>query len=323
MKRIDKLTKEQEAQFPEFIKKWTDIGLCTQPAARLKAEHGIRLAYAAANLKAPLKIVWTTSPLAQGLTRCIVNQMKDKTDKGVRASVRASVWDSVGDSVGAHVGASVGASVWDSVRASVWDSGYGQHDASWIAFYDFFRRVLLLEKQTDKLAGLAEITESAGWYLPHQHICLISERHRRLCRNYRGQLHSHDGMALQYPDGWGIWAWNGVRVNEQIILKPETLMPEQIAKEQNAQVRQVMVERIGIERVCRMFKAKVIDEKDTYQLLALDLGDGRIRPYLKMINPSIGCYHIEGVHPNCKTVQQAINWRSGDEKVNWQPDVLT
>ena len=336
---ITKLTKAQISRFPEFIKKWTDIGLCTLPADRLRAEHGIRLAYETAKLKAPLKIVWTTSPLAQGLTRAIVLDAKGKVGKGVRDSVRdsvgdsvrdsvrdrvgASVWDSVRDSVRdsvwANVGDSVGASVRDSVRDSVgdsvWtsvgDSGYGQHDASWIAFYDFFRKVCLLESRTEELNGLTEITESAGWYLPHEHICWITERHRRVCRNSRGQLHSHDGMAVEYPDGWGVWAWNGVRVTEQIILTPNTLTPEQIAKETNAQVRQIIVERIGIERVCQLFNARSIDKHGDYELLVLDLGDGRKRPYLKMRNPSIGVWHVEGVAPNVKTVQEALNFRNG------------
>ena len=29
-KRIEALTKEQIARFPEFVKKWEDIGLCTE-----------------------------------------------------------------------------------------------------------------------------------------------------------------------------------------------------------------------------------------------------------------------------------------------------
>lgn len=74
--KIDKLTPEQIARFPEFVKKWTDIGLCTLPADRLRAEHGIRLAYETAKLKAPLKIVWTSSPFAQGLTRAIILDSK-------------------------------------------------------------------------------------------------------------------------------------------------------------------------------------------------------------------------------------------------------
>ena len=499
---ITTLTDTQIARFPEFIEKWTEHGLCTQPADRRKAEQGIRRAYETAHLTPPLKIVWTTSPLAQALTESCALQIQQGASIGasvrdrVGASVRARVRDSIGasvldrvrdsvgasvrdrvgasvrDSVGASVDASVGASmldrvganvrtsVRDSVRASVgarvgdrvgdrvldrvrdrirtsvydrvldsvcdrvgasvrdrirtsvldrvldrvydrvrtrvgasvrdrirtsvydmvlasigdrvgarvrarvldsvydrvrarvrdrvgasvltsvgasvdarvlasvynnyyWWFGNGQHDAPWCAYIDFFREVLGLTAQTEPSESHREIAESAGWFSPYQHLCWISERHRRVCRNSRGQLHSHDGMALEYPDGWGIWAWNGVCVTEQIILKPETLRPEQIAKEQNAQVRQVMVERIGIERVCQIFRAVVLDKKDSYELLNLNLGDGRIRPYLKMLNPSVGCYHIEGVPPTCTTVQQAINWRAGNEEVTWNPEILT
>ena len=74
---------------------------------------------------------------------------------------------------------------------------------------------------------------------------------------------------------------------------------------------EVMVERIGIERVCQMFKAQCLDKRGEYELLALDLGDGRIRPYLKMLNPSIGVWHVEGVAPNITTVQAALNFRNG------------
>jgi hypothetical protein len=123
---IEKLTDAQIDRFPEFVKKWTDIGLCTLPADRLRAEHGIRLAYEAAKMKAPVKIVWTSSPFAQGLTRAIVLDVKGNIGRNVGAGVGASVRDSVWASVGASVRDSVWASVWagvrDSVGASVWDS---------------------------------------------------------------------------------------------------------------------------------------------------------------------------------------------------------
>jgi hypothetical protein len=230
----------------------------------------------------------------------------------VYASVRDSVRDSVHDSVLASVYA----------RCDWW-FGNGQHDAPWCAYLNFFREAAGLITQTDHAEPHREIVESAGWFSPYQQICWIAERHRRLRLNQRGQLHSHDGMAVEYPDGWGVWEWNGVRVDEQIILQPDTLTPEQIATETNAQVRQVMVERVGIERVCQMFKAQCLDKRGEYELLALNLGDGRIRPYLKMVNSSVGCFHVEGVHPNCKTVQQAINWRGGNQEIDWFPEVLT
>ena len=108
--KIEALTKEQEARFPEFIKRWTDIGLCTKPANRKEAEEGIKLTYKIAGLPEPKRIVWCGSPYSQGLTRALVLGLK-RSEIKIGASVRDSVWDSVRDSVGD--------SVWASVRAYV------------------------------------------------------------------------------------------------------------------------------------------------------------------------------------------------------------
>ena len=273
------------AKFPEYVARWTDIGLCTMPADRGAAEQAIREMYGAANLPPPAKIVWCGSPLASGLTRAIIIDKKllPQIGDAVRASVRASVGDSVRASVGASVGDSVRDSVWDSVRGrdvrasvgdsarnsvgdsvrnsvgdsvgnsvwdsvgnsvrdsvrdsvrnsvgdsvrdsvrnsvgdsvrdSVWDSVgdsvYGQHDAAWLAFYKYFHDEVGLTEQTEKLSGLWMLAKSAGWALPHQNICWVSERHNILERDERGRLHSMSGPACAYPDGWGIYAVHGV-----------------------------------------------------------------------------------------------------------------
>jgi hypothetical protein len=39
-----------------------------------------------------------------------------------------------------------------------------------------------------------------------------------------------------------------------------------------------------------------------------------------MLNPSIGTYHIEGVPPDCDTVEKAITWRN---QTSEKPVILT
>jgi hypothetical protein len=230
----------------------------------------------------------------------------------VRDSVRDSVWSSVRSSVRSSVNDSVWSSVRDSVWSSVWDSvrdsGYGQHDASWLAFCYFFNVECGLKTQTNKLSGLWKICQNAGWFLPHEKICWISERHNVLHRNKQGKLHNENGISLAYPDGWGIWALNGVRVSEQIVMTPaEYLDPTMILSEKNAEIRREIVRKIGIERVCAKLNAKVLDRKDDYELLEICV-DGRTFQYLKMKNPSIGVYHVEGVR-DCKSVSEALHYR--------------
>jgi hypothetical protein len=253
--KITRLTDEQVAQQEVYRDKWIKIGLSTDPACRDKAEAAIKQMYTAASIPQPQKIVWCGSPLSQGLTRAIILDKRVRASVGdsVRDSVWASVWDSVwasvrasvrasvgasvrasvGDSVWASVRASVRASVWDSVRASVGDSGYGQHDASWLAFYEYFRQQCGLASQTERLTGLIEQSKHAGWYIPHQHICWVSERHHVLVRDERGRLHCENGPAVAYPDGWAIYAWHGVRVPESVILHRDKVTVKQIMAEQN------------------------------------------------------------------------------------------
>jgi len=190
----------------------------------------------------------------------------------VGASVGASVWDSVGASVGASVRASVGASVGDSVRASVWasvrdsvwDSVYGQHDAHWLGFYDYFREVLGLRDQTQKAQGLTMVARNAGWWLPHERICWVSERHSVVKQDAAYRLHCEDGPAVRYPDGWSLYYWHGVVVPEAIIERPESITPQSIQGEHNAEVRRVMLTKYGFARYIDDVGAVEIDrDRDT------------------------------------------------------------
>jgi hypothetical protein len=143
MKKINRLTAEQEAKFPDYIKQWTEIGLSTEVANRPRAEMAIRRMYEIAGLPPPKNIVWCGSPLSMAVTRAILLKMPDflkKVRARVRASVRDSVWTSVGDSVGNSVEASVRASVRDSVEASVRTSvGDSVGNSVWASVVDSVR----------------------------------------------------------------------------------------------------------------------------------------------------------------------------------------
>jgi len=304
MKKITTLTEEQKARFPEFIQKWTDIGLSTSPANRKEAEAGIIEAYAIAGLPAP-KIVWCGSPLSQGLTRALIFGLKDAEWKDIQAKI--------------------GDSVRDSVRDSVWDSGYGQHDANWIGFYDYFKIVCGLEKETQKISGLWKIAANAGWFLPHKNLCWVSERHTVLHRNTQGRLHKDGSAALEYPDGFSIFALNGVRMKPcYVTTAAEQIDPKVVLAETNVEVRRELIRKIGMERFLSVVPHKRLEIRGNYELLSIPLSneiqDSR---WLKMVNPSVGCFHVEAVAPECSTVQQAINWRAGNIKVDWAPEVLT
>jgi hypothetical protein len=183
----------------------------------------------------------------------------------VRDSVGPNVWSSVRDGVRDRVWTSVWTSVRDSVRDRVWDSVrdsvYGQHEANWLAFYDFFRTVLGLKKQTEKLEGLVRLATSAGWALPHSSVCWVSERHCVVRQDDQKRIHCEDGPAILYPDGWAIYAWHGVTVPSEWITDKSSLSASTALGWKNIEQRRAACEIVGWDRILGdELNAKTIDK---------------------------------------------------------------
>ena len=173
--------------------------------------------------------------------------------------------------------------MWDSVGASV----YGQHDAGWLAFYAFFKEEVGLTNQTEKLTGLWNLSQSAGWAIPHKEICWVSERHNILMRDERGRLHSVSGPACAYPDGWAIYAVHGVRVPEYVIERPEEITIAKIRDEKNAEVRRVMIERYGEAKYITDSGMKPVAQDERFgDIYVEDLQAGRPIAKLRVTNRS-------------------------------------
>jgi hypothetical protein len=255
--RIDSLTPEQTALLPVFRDQWLGVGLSTEPADRPAAEAAARLAYERAGLAPPSIVLWLDSPLAGAIGAAMLAaygveparaQVRDQVRAQVGDQVWAQVWAQVGDQVWAQVGDQVG----DQVRRA----GYGQHDAGWLGFYATFARLGL---DVSKLDGLLALARSCGWWWPFAGAVILTERPRRLERDAEGRLHSDDGRAIEYPDGWGIYAWHGTRVPEDVILRPSALEAATILGEENAEVRRVMIERAGLARIVEAEGAEILD----------------------------------------------------------------
>jgi len=187
------------------------------------------------------------------------------------------------------------------------------------------------------------LAKNAGWFLPHEKICWVSERHSILRRDEQGRLHSEDGPALGYPDTFSIWAWHGTRVPQCVIEDPTSITVEQIRKEENAEVRRVMVERMGWDKFCAAAKMKLIhvDELHTnfpnipmselvdagtrlvtsYRagveraelLEAEDLRDFEDRPlrFVRLTDPSTGRMYTLRVRHDHTRCYEAVGWTFG------------
>jgi hypothetical protein len=154
----------------------------------------------------------------------------------------------------------------------------------------------------------------------YENICFVSEKPIYLKIKetpQKGIFHLHDKnkMAIEFKDGYGLFALNGIIVTKEIVMTPANKLDANlILKERNVEIRREIVRKIGIERVCQQLHTESLDKWNNYELLSLPIPDMNIKAvYLKMKNPSIGTYHLEGVPPKIKTCRQALAWRDGEE----------
>ena len=337
MSMIKSLTPSQESQFEPHVQKWLKIGLSTEPCNVERSRYWIRKAYQVAGLEPPTKWVVYDSPLS-----CVQAQVRDHIQTSeylwdriynqVRHQVITKVWDQVrhqvGNQVWHKVQAPVRVQVQDQVMLQIWeqiddqvDKVFGPHDVSWLSLYDYYLQVLKLDC-VKPIVPLINLAKHCGWWAPYENVCHIQHRPQEI-HMHNKLLHKDGGPAILYRDGLSAWALNGVRVPQWLSeTRTENIDPRKLLEIDNAQVRAEFVRKVGIERVCYALKAKCVDKKGNYELLMLDLQDGRNRPHLKMLNPSVpDLWHIEGVHPDCVDVASALKWRNGG--IEEAPTVLT
>lgn len=197
------------------------------------------------------------------------------------------------------------------------------YDVGWTAWADFMEQIGV---SYDKEWGFAEWKEficKSGVFatILCENVAFVCVRPCEVYRTEAGDLHNENGMAIAWSDGEGDFFLNGVSVSEELVMTAaEKIDPSILLKETNAEVRREIIRKVGIERVISKLGAEVIDKRGDYELLLLDLRDGRKREFLKMKNPSIDVWHVEGVLPGIKTVVEALAWRNG---IDVEPKALT
>jgi hypothetical protein len=347
----ERLLPEQEAYAREFARARISALLSTSAIDEQEAEEHLRKAYQAAGVE-PVPVRWFDSPLsfvaayhADGWasTRDSVwasiwasvgdNVVRNIVGDGVWTGVWDNVWASVGDNVWASVGDNV---VWNTVWAmcptvevgvgdSAWasegislEASVGAYDnAGWLAHYAFFHEVF----EEHPLIHLARFNEMvSGYYLGKREAWLV-RKPIRLERDERGRLHSAEGMCVQYRDGWGFYAWHGVRCSERIILHPESITREEWMEEINLERRRVIQERLGPERFLEVVGGRVLETGSRGSLIEVDLGGDpeRVARFVRVTDSSTSRQYSLRVPPTIDSADEAVAWTFGLDSASYHP----
>ncbi len=275
---IEKLTSEQESKIPQYLDQYLKIGLDTAPVDRKKAEEVVSAAYRALKQTPPTKFFWFDSPFAAE------SAMK-------KAGVSFS-------------------------------RNYGSFEAYWVSTYAFVAKELFPTENQSLIDAAIAVVKECGVYYAFEKGAVLTEKPVGLYFNSNKQLHRLVGPAIEYKDGTGVYALNGIRIPKEFGGEVETINPIDVMRIVDVDVRREVMRKVGVTKMLEAMNAKLLDTfsmnvgvtEHVYELYELNLGDGLIARALKMKNPSIDAYHVEGVPDEIKTCKEAIAWRNGFDK---------
>lgn len=309
---IEKLTDEQIARFPDYVKKWTDIGLSTEPLNFEEAKRHAADAYKVAKLEPPKYWFRFGSPETAVNAIFMVDSLSNFSDKDTDTEVvgDTSKWIKIFDNMYEQYSAQFKDIEWnDNVKArmlSVVSKAYagpdlytklkghfdnfmyGNHDAAWLSFYDFFYQEFDLECTHDLIPSF-ELAKNCGWWSAYGDVCFLQDRPSKIVMNEENVLHNENGPAIEYPDGSKVYCLEGMWFPEVVVMDPHLISLEMIDEESNSEKRRIMLERYGYERYFQKANCTVIDQDE----VQVAINDERKMPRM-LVQTSFGDRYFIG-----------------------------
>ena len=196
------------------------------------------------------------------------------------------------------------------------DGAISKHDLAWLSYYEFFNTLFDLREDEDAIAGLTDVVSGADWFVPHERICWVSDRPVTFCLNAKGHLHNETGPALQYRDGWAVYAWKGIEVDRQLIEEPLAVTRADIDAAPDFQLRRCMIERMTAERYIETGGAVRVWEDEAGILWRKIWRDGDAWAAVEVENGTPGPdgkrkHYFLQVPPHLPTALAAVAWSYG------------
>lgn len=235
----------------------------------------------------------------------------------MRTLVGDRIWRAVGTAAGWPLDLDTRAHEWFGADLSLWHSISAYDAAPWLIVLRYFDAYLA----PNRAGALARFNELVSGYWLGKSVALVVRKPRILARDERGRLHSISGPAVEYPDGWGFWAWHGVRVPERAIATPaEHLTRDDFLKEPNLEVRRVFQERMG-DRFLWELGARFVDGGPRGTLYEVDLPDDPelVARYVQLTDPSTSRVYYLRVPQHVWTAEEAVAWGFGLDAGEYRP----
>jgi len=216
---------------------------------------------------------------------------------------------------------------------------YGQHDSNWLYNCLFFRTEFGLVEETDEIMSLVALVPLVGWFWIGKTATIVTRRPSQIHLLTKAtddtipirELHNPDGLALEYKDGTGVYALNGLAIPKEyewvITDKAKRSDYKSVLDIRNVEIRTEVLKLFDADAIETNLPKKLVHEwtceiGGNYKLYEVTFGTV-VRKYLKMKCPSKGDTPFQAVHPDCKTCQDALSYREDKfMKVSYTPPLF-
>lgn len=339
-----KLLSEQEMEdLIEFREHIIARAISTERCDRQKAEEALRKIYEFLEMVMPEEIIWVDSPYQM----CTLGDREQRSvgllDKPWRKfwarfrgepayqlweQILDRVWHKIADPIRWELSDQLGEQLQYTLAVRLGDR-LDQSDMQcypWLLF-SYALEGTQVDSELSQLSQLAyELGEHAFWILPYEDKIIFCDRPTRLYCNERERLHSLDGMpAIEFADGWQVYAWDGVRVDKKILNVPpsrEDLMTT------NLEIRRILWERWGTNYCVKQLNLEKLSSDEWGELWQGDTGDDELAKFVKVINSTpepdghFKDYWLR-VPPDIITAKAGIAWTFGLESEQYIPSIMT
>lgn len=342
-KMIEELTQEQIDAMPGWRDQWIEKGLSTAPTDVDRCRNAIEKAYRLIDKSMPEMLHFqspysmTTGSVLYLYYAELLKSKRDlqealeliQTDKysvlkeNDQPEVQQKIIEQVSGMFRANA-KNISDEDWEKLKIFVWNESseyfkdaqqnewLGSAYVSYAAFILYFRDVVGWDDPIlDNFTVYEDLVESCGWCWWHEDVVAISDRPKYIKMDDENRLHSEAGPAIEYPDGYSVYAWHGTVIPRNWL--EGELTAEIALTHENIEQRRAACEILGWDNILNNLNAKVIDQDEDPQvgsLLEVDIPDIGREKFLRVLCGT-GRQFALPVPPEMTTALQANAWTFG------------
>lgn len=346
---ITELTPEQEALIPVYQEKWKAIAFSTERIDRQKAAEAVKAIYQLEQVssKEP-EMLFFDSPYgaSSALDKLLANQEFKTVGNQLVFQLQNQIASQLNDQFETQLNRRLISNFRQVVEllSTLVDRQipyrkrgnlsynipcYSPSSAVFLDLYlDFCCSVLNCACDREKWLVSQSLSKHCGWIYFFEDTCIICDRPSKILFDREGRIHGEGEPAIQFVDGFSVYAYHGVWIPEKYGQIPSNQWQSRwLLEAEDAELRQVLIQAIGYTRMCQELDAIQLDAWQAYTLLKINLNEEidnffwSVEPHkqpihlLKMTDSSTGSIHVRRVSPDISSVREAIH------AVDWSTDV--